>query len=97
VVAMSVVFASNLYAKSHENEIDKKARVVLPREENTTPGDADDLLGRTKLDINQYFGGEADCLGPVRSSLYNDKSADCRIVLFAIAYLVIINTIILHK
>jgi hypothetical protein len=85
-VTISMVFVSDLNAQSSDKGFDKKDRIVIPREENTKPGDADDLNGNTHLDFGQEYYGEGDYTGPSKSSTYK---VNRRIIIRNIIHLIL--------
>jgi hypothetical protein len=61
-------FVSVLKADTTEKSLNKKARIVIPQQDNSKPGDADDIGGKVKLEFQQEPIGGGDHL---RSSQYS--------------------------
>lgn len=98
VVVMGMVFVENAIADTSENTLDAKARIVNPREENTTPGDADDVSGRVKLDFEQEYFGNGDTSLPPRCSINpvaNSNANNYRFISLIIYRLLLERSIVL--
>ena len=97
-VTMNLVFVSVLKAEIAEKALDKKARIMLPQQDDAKPGDADDIGGMTKLDFHQESDGEGDHSGAFRSSSGPDTNRIERVrsIIYLIYYCIIVERTLLY-